>query len=553
MSKNIFIGVAWPYVNGDIHIGHVAGYLLPCDICARYHRLIGNNVLMASGSDCFGTPITVEADKKGVSPEDIVSKYHPKDKKLFLDTLNLTYDIYTKTNHPNHIEVAQDLFVKMVEDGYIFVDSSMQYYSPEEKRFLPDRYVEGTCPFCDYNQARSDQCDNCGKLIDQGELKGAKSKLSGGSVELKETSHYFVDWKKLQPKIEKYFEGVGDIWRKWVRNEVKGWLSEGLKPRAITRDLDWGVPIPVDRLPKDKIVEGHEGKRIYVWFEAVIGYLSASKLWAKEKGDEDAWKDFWYGDNNYHYYFMGKDNLVFHTMFWPAQLMVYDEKLHLPDNVSINMFLNLGGKAFSKSRGITVDTAEFVEKYGNDALRFYLTLTMPEKRDTSFVLEEFAERVNGDLVGNLGNFIHRTLSLGKDLDVSLFEDVSVDEEMMDKIKEKWIQEYEALDKCQFRMALENILGLSDAGNSWINTNELWKLKDKDEKRFLEVMKGLYLTVLALAHMMVPILPHASKRLSEILGIDEVKSWPKEDEFAKVLKKVKVSNLKPLFNKIELEK
>ena len=251
MSKKVLIGVAWPYVNGDLHIGHLAGYLLPADIFARYNRLIGNDVLMVSGSDCFGTPITVEADKKGVSPTDVVHEYHTKDVELFLNTLNLSYDLYTLTNHPNHIKVTQDFFLKFLEQDLLIIDATMQFYSHKELRFLPDRYVVGECPKCGFNDSRSDQCDNCGILHEQGTLINPVSNISKEPVELKETQHYFIDWAKLQKKLETYVDDKSPLWKTWVAQETKGWLTDGLKPRPITRDLDWGVPIPVEQMPKN--------------------------------------------------------------------------------------------------------------------------------------------------------------------------------------------------------------------------------------------------------------------------------------------------------------
>ncbi|MEK7077069.1 MAG: class I tRNA ligase family protein, partial [Patescibacteria group bacterium] len=261
MAK-VLVAVAWPYVNGDIHIGHLAGYLLPADIYARFNRFLGNAVLMVSGSDCYGTPITLEADKRGVRPEDIVEEYHEKNKRLFLETLNLSFDIYTKTTTKNHQQVVQDFFVRLIEKGLIFKDTARQYYSESERRFLPDRYVEGTCPKCGYEGARSDQCDKCGALLDPGELLNPRSKPNGAAVILKLTEHYFLDWPKLEPFLRKFVAGQKG-WREWVLHETEGWLRGGLKPRAITRDIDWGIPIPTDRLPENLRFEGAEHKRIF--------------------------------------------------------------------------------------------------------------------------------------------------------------------------------------------------------------------------------------------------------------------------------------------------
>ncbi len=311
-KQNIFIGVAWPYVNGELHIGHLAGYLIPADIYARFHRYIGNNVLMVSGSDCHGTPITLEAEKKKISPKELVSLYHPKHKKLF-NLYNLSFDVYTKTTTTNHKRVVQDLFIRLIKNGYIYKKETNQYFSLKENRFLPDRYVEGVCPYCKFPNARGDQCDNCGRVLEAGELIKPKSKLTGFPVGLNETEHYYFDLPKLEPFLRKYIAKNGPRWRKWVYEETLGWLKKGLRPRSISRDINWGVEIPVKSLPKNLQIKNAKDKRIYVWFEAVIGYLSASIEWSRTT---EKWRNFWYSNGFItHYYFMGKDNLVFHTLF----------------------------------------------------------------------------------------------------------------------------------------------------------------------------------------------------------------------------------------------
>ncbi len=555
MHKNVLIGVAWPYVNGDLHIGHLAGYLLPADICARYNRIVGNDVLMVSGSDCFGTPITVEAEKRNLTPQDIVDEYHKKDVDLFLNKLNLTYDLYTKTQNENHIKVTQDIFIKMLEEGYIVVDTQEQYYSPKDDKFLPDRYVVGTCPYCGYEDSRSDQCDNCGKLIGHGELIDPVSTLTKESVELKESDHYFVDWTALQDKLTKYIDKVSGEWKEWVKNETYGWLNEGLKPRAITRDIEWGVPIPIDRIPEDKLVSNPERKRIYVWFDAVIGYYSASLAWAKmNDGDwEKFWKDSKADKRLKHYYYMGKDNLVFHTMFWPGQLMTYDPKLHLPDVVSINMFLDFGGKQFSKSRGVTIPIDEFVEEFGNDATRFYLTLIMPETRDSSFKWDDFEEKVNGILVANLGNFIHRVLSIGKNTKSSSLEDIDVWQEISDRVVLAFENSQKRLENSEFRAYLNEILELSAFGNSIVDREKLWELKKTDEERFNDVLKQLYVVIMALKYLMTPLLPHAVQRLAEMTSTEIPQKWELDDltgVFSSEADTIELNDLKPLFKKLE---
>lgn len=558
-KRNIFIGVAWPYVNGDLHIGHLAGYLLPADIAARYHRLIGDNVLMASGSDCHGTPTTIEADKRGKTPTQIADEYHAHDVDLFENVLKLTYDIYTRTDTAHHAEITQQFFLAFLEQGYISIKTTPQYYSDIEQRFLPDRYIEGTCPHCGFNGARSDQCDNCGKLLEQGEVINPTSKISQTEAHLKDTQHYFIDWPKLQPQIAKYVNQNKGNWKEWVAQETFGWLAEGLKPRAITRDIDWGVAIPVDKIPQDMRIDNIEHKRFYVWFDAVIGYYSASLLWAKEH--DTSWELFWFTDNGNqslkHYYFMGKDNLAFHTMFWPGQLMTLNPKLKLPDVPSINMFLNLDGKQFSKSRGVVIDSRQIVEKFGNDRVRFYLTLIMPEKTDSSFSWEDFQEKVNSILIGNLGNFIHRTLSIGQGSDMEKINTEILDTETQNQIQKAFDEARKHLETCEFRAYLEDILTLSGYGNKLFDHQQVWKLKKENPQGFNHSMRQLYTIIIALNYLIQPLLFETAERLADNLGTEKLSQWPAPgDEIAAVEKLLAMVNTAtkptPLFSRIELD-
>lgn len=530
MKKHIFIGVAWPYVNGDLHVGHVAGYLLPADITARFFRLKGNEVLMASGSDCFGTPITVEADKRGVAPGEVVEEYHARNVALF-ESLGLTFDVYTKTTTDNHKKITQDFLLKFWEQDLLEIDIQKQYFSETLNRFLPDRYVEGTCPHCGYEGARSDQCDNCGRLLDQ-DLKNAVSKIDKKPVALKETQHLFIKWDKLQDQIKDYVDESSANWRDWVKGETYKWLNMGLAKRAVTRDLDWGVEIP-EKIAKD--FPGYESKRIYVWFDAVIGYYSASVEWDVEK-----YKDYWNNPESSHYYFMGKDNLVFHTIFWPGQLMVYDQSLHLPDYPMINQYLTLEGQKFSKSRGVVVDTREFIEKFGSDSLRFYLTTIMPENSDSSFTWEDFYKKNNDLLVGHIGNYIHRTLSLFKDHKI----DNEISPEVIEKIKQAYIKSVEFLEKSQFKNYLEEISKLAEFSNGYFNQLKPWEDK-----------KGsgdLCILTYALASLMEPITPIASNKYFEMVGIRRNKFWMHAENMDvylnSIIKKIKIKNPSPLFTK-----
>ncbi len=548
--KKIFIGVAWPYVNGDLHIGHYAGYLLPADISARYHRLRGREVLMVSGSDCFGTPITVEADKRKKLPKEIVNEYHERDVELF-KLLGLSYDLYTKTDTENHKKVSQDFFIKLLEGGYIFRDFSDQYYSDEEKRFLPDRYVEGICPNCKFEGARSDQCDNCGVILDQGELINPVSRNTKTPVVLKKTEHYFLDWSKLQQFLERYISTVAG-WRPWVLNETKGWLKAGLKPRAVTRDLDWGVELPIDRIPADQRIENIANKRIYVWFEAVIGYLSASIEWSQNSGKD--WKPFWYNEDSYHYYFMGKDNLIFHCLFWPGELHVYDEKMHVPNLPAINQFLNLEGKKFSKSRGVIVDTKYIVEKYGNDVVRFYLCLIMPETDDSNFSWSDFYQKVNNVLIGNFGNLVSRVLTLAKEIDFSRFEITDLNERVSGKILDAFKNSLEDLDSCKFKDYLNDVLRLSEFANSYMTELEPWKIREGNNEEYELIMFNLVTVLLALGYLLTPLLPDTVVKIASLLGTENFSQLPEADSVLETLilkaKKVSVNKISPLFTKLD---
>lgn len=544
-KKNIFIGVAWPYVNGDIHLGHLAGYLLPSDIFARFNRFIGNNVLMVSGSDCFGTPIALEADKRKLQPAEVVAEYHAKNLQLFKD-LGLSFDLYTKTDNPIHTEVVQDIFITLLNKGLIYPDTSDQYYSETENKFLPDRYVEGTCPHCGFTEARSDQCDSCDRILAQGELINPISKLTKTPVIIKKSQHYFFAWGKLETFLETYLKEHGAKWRPWIFNEAERWLKGGLNSRAITRDLDWGVAIPVDKMKPDQIIEGHEHKRIYVWFEAVIGYLSASIQYSKEH-DNETWKDFWYDETAGHYYFMGKDNLVFHTLFWPGQLHGYDEKLHLPDVPAINQFLTLGDEGFSKSRGVTLDPRKIADDFGLDLIRLYLCLIMPENHDSDFTWADFIVKTNNLVIANLGNFLFRTIKLSENLD---FSSLKPSDEIIKKVDVRLAEAKLLLEECKFRDYAEAILDLSSFGNKYLSDETPWKKKE-DISAYNQIMANALLITVALRILLEPIASQSAQKLETMLGL-KFRVWPDTETVIESIKTIVITNPEPLFKKIEAE-
>lgn len=559
-TKKVLIGTAWPYVNGDLHIGHLAGNLLPADIYARYRRALGDDVAMVSGSDCHGTPITVEAEKKNLTPAQVVELYHPKVVDLFTHKLKLSYDIYTTTMTAIHEQTVHECFLGLLGKGCIIKKSARQYYSPDENRFLPDRYVEGICSYCGFTDARGDQCDNCGKLLDVDTLSKPHSKFNNAPIEIKESEHYYVDWPKIQPLLQTYVSKASPHWRNWIAQETQGWLDEGLQPRAITRDIDWGVTLPHESIPEDMKLIDAEKKRFYVWFEAVVGYLSAYKELAQQQNID--WKAFWYGDNIEHHYFMGKDNLVFHTLFWPGQLMVLDSEIHLPDAAVVNMFLNLEGKQFSKSRGVTIDIAEIVETYGNDSVRFYLTSIMPETHDASFAWSHFQEVHNNIMVGTFGNYISRTFALADGADMEKIAAAGISEAGRQAIMHAYATAHTALSAHKFKDFLKSGLDLAATANKFISDTKVWELRDKEKDRssqspeFYAALHEMLAYVVALTDLLAPVMPEACVKIRTHMGLEGNDLWPERgaeyEVIAQLLGKVDLSGkFEHLFHKIEI--
>jgi len=545
--KKIFIGAAWPYVNGDLHIGHLAGYLLPADIFSRFCRLCGYETLMVSGTDCHGTPITVEADKRGVKPEDIVNEYTPKIHYL-LKLYNLTFDIFTSTTTINHKKITQEFFLRLLKNGYIFKAKELQYFSPEENKFLPDRYVEGKCSFCGAEEQRGDQCERCGRVLNPGELVNPLSKLTKKPVILKETEHYFLDYAKLQSLIEEYVKEQRH-WRKWVYEESLSWLKEGLKPRAITRDIDWGIEIPEKEIPKEMKLESFEHKRFYVWFEAVIGYFSASVEWAN-KNNRD-FREFWQDENCLHYYFMGKDNLSFHTLFWPGELLGQHMNLNLPYFPWINNFLFLEGQKFSKSRGVIIDSIEFGEKYGPDYVRFYLIYIFPENKDSDFKWKDFEEKINNELNDNLGNFLQRVFVFYKEKLREKIEAKEFDNEIIEKIKKTYEKIREIIFLGEETRSFNLILDLIREGNKYLEKNEPWK---KENKLAEKVIFNSLLLISNLTYLLNPFLPNFSSEIRKRMSLEEINYEKVKDKYLLNLEevgKIKITSLEPLFRKIKV--
>jgi len=512
--RTVLVAPAWPYANGPRHIGHVAGFAVPADVLARFERLRGSRVLMASGTDEHGTPITYEADKKGIAPRRFVDENNAVIVED-LRRLGMTYDIFTRTTTANHYRVTQDLFLKLHENGYLVKKTQMGAFDPVSGRTLPDRYIEGKCPICGFPDARGDQCDNCGNQLDPIDLINPHQRGSDAPVEFRETEHFFFDLPAFGEQLKAWIERH-DNWRPNVRKYSLEFVRN-LKPRAITRDLDWGVPVPLPGW----VDNPH--KKIYVWFDAVIGYLSASIEWAQQRGEPDAWKDWWQNPDSWHYYVMGKDNITFHTVLWPAILMGAGD-LHLPDDIVASEYLNMGGKKLSTSRGQVIYVNDVLERYDADALRYYLMIAGPENQDTDFTWAEFVRRNNDELVATWGNLVHRTLvnahrnfgavpeqGLLKDSDQALIKEV---EEALDYVATQ-------LGQARFQVALKYAMTMAAKVNVYLGTEQPWHTIKTDRARAGTVLYVALRCVDNLKLMLTPFLPFSSQKLHEMLGYKDV--------------------------------
>lgn len=497
----VLVCCAWPYANGPIHVGHVSGSILPADIFARYNRLVRNEIIMVSGSDMHGAPITVSADKEKVSPETIANRYHAINSKAIAE-LGIDFDLYTSTHTRNHEVVTQDIFMKLLEKGHLEKKSTPQFYCDNCKRFLPDRYVEGKCPHCSYDRARGDQCDSCGKDLNAEELIDARCQICGSIPELKETEHFFLKLSDFTERLIKYVD-ANKHWRPHVRAFTMNVLREGLSDRPITRDISWGVPVPV---------MGFESKRVYVWFDAVIGYLSASMEWAKIENRPDEWKKYWEDPSCRSYYFLGKDNIVFHTIIWPAMLLGYGG-LNLPYDVPANQFMTLEGQKFSKSMGVSIDIPDMLTKFKPDIIRYYLAANMPEMKDSEFSWDDLSSRVNNELVATYGNFLHRALSFTyKNFGVipAKGELDDRDRAAITRIAEAENEVNAALSACEFRRALKAVMDLAQFGNQYFDSVAPWSLVGTDKTKCQTVLHVSLQIAKALAVMSFPFMPFSSE-------------------------------------------
>ncbi len=535
----VLVAVAWPYASGSRHLGHVAGAYLPADIFARYQRLVGNDVLMVSGSDVHGTPITVRADAEGVTPAEIVDRYHREFCRQW-DQFGISWDLYTTTGTTNHADVTQDMFLRQHRKGCIDKRVSEQFYDPVKERFLPDRYIGGTCPHCGYEKARGDQCDNCSRTLDAVELIRPRSKMSGAAPELRPTEHFYFRYSDFTDKIADWL-ATREGWRPHVINLALGWTAEGLRDRAVTRDLDWGVELPVDDLGP--------GKRIYVWYDAVIGYLSASKEWSDRSGDPERWRHWWQNDDARHVYFIGKDNIPFHTLFWPAQLMSYGG-LHLPDDVPANQYVTFSGMKASASRGVGITIDEGLSWFEPDALRYALAAALPEHADTEISLAELLRRVNDELVATWGNLVNRVLSVAQPALGGAVPDISDratepdDVALIGAVDDALVAEAAHLERVELRAGLRTAMSAAGRVNAYLNATEPWRLAKTAPDRAAAVLVTALKAVAGVRVGLAPYLPFSTAALDGVFG--PVESWRRPE----VPAGARLPKPAPLFAKVD---
>ena len=536
MSSRILAAVAWPYANGPRHIGHVSGFGVPSDVFSRYQRMAGNDVLMVSGTDEHGTAIQVQAEKEGLTPRQTADKYHQVIAED-LQALGCSYDLYTRTTTLNHRAVVQELFRTLHDNGYVVAQVQQGAISPSTGRTLPDRYIEGTCPHCGYDGARGDQCDNCGRQLDPIDLINPHSRINGEVPEFIETEHFFLDLPALAGALGEWLATRTD-WRPNVMKFSLNLLKE-LRPRAITRDLDWGVPIPL---------EGWEDaamKRIYVWFDAVIGYLSAAVEWARRSGDPDAWKLWWQAADARSYYFMGKDNITFHSVIWPAILLGANGQgdkggrgsayspLNLPTEVVSSEYLTMSGSKLASSRGHVIYVRDFLAEFGPDALRYFIAVAGPENQDTDFTWEEFVRRNNFELANEWGNLVNRSISMAhKNVGAIPVagELTEADQALLEASKAAFEVVGDLWGRCKFKQATTEAMRVVSLANKYISDQEPWKLKDDPARR--DTVLHVALQVVSDANtLLTPLLPHAAQKVFEALGGQGV--WAAQPELKTV--------------------
>ncbi|CUS90988.1 methionyl-tRNA synthetase, partial [Candidatus Kryptonium thompsonii] len=548
--KRILVTAALPYANGPIHLGHLAGAYLPADIYVRYQRLKGRDVLYICGSDEHGVPITITAEKEGITPQQVVDKYHYMNKESF-ERFGMSFDNYSRTSLPLHHQTAQEFFLELYKKGILKEKTTKQLYCEKDRMFLADRYVEGICPVCGSPGARGDQCEKCGSWLEQTDLIEPKCKICGSTPVIRDTSHWYLPLGEFQKKLEEWM-GTKTDWKENVKHYVYSWFKEGLQDRAVTRDLHWGVKVPIPEA---------EGKVIYVWFDALLGYISSTKEWAQKIGQPEKWREYWQDPDTRLIHFIGKDNIVFHCIVFPAMLMAWnegrsDEIYVLPDNVPANEFLNLEGKKLSTSRNYAVWLNEYLEKFEPDPLRYALASILPETKDTDFSWKEFQARNNNELADILGNFVNRTLTFAKkNFDNRVperFELEEIDKELIAKLKEHVDKIANNYENFRIRDGVFETMNLARFANKYFNDTEPWRMIKENPRRASTTINLCLQLVRALAILFEPVLPFSSRKIWEMLNLkdDIVKAgW---DSAAELLLEAghQLGEPKILFRKIE---
>ncbi|MFE9246621.1 methionine--tRNA ligase [Nocardiopsis sp. NPDC006938] len=523
-NRHILTAVAWPYTNGPRHIGHVSGFGVPSDVFSRFQRMSGNHVLMVSGTDEHGTPIQVLADQEGVSARELADRYN----RIIAEdlvALGLSYDLFTRTTTGNHYSVVQQLFTTLYDNGYVFTRTTKGAISPSTGRTLPDRYIEGTCPICGFDGARGDQCDNCGNQLDPIDLVAPRSRINGETPEFVDTEHFMLDLPAFADVLTEWLKGKEGDWRPNVLKFSLN-LVEDLQPRAVTRDLTWGVPIPLDGWSENA------AKRIYVWFDAVIGYLSASIEWARRIGEPEAWRRWWQGEDNESFYFMGKDNIVFHSVIWPSILLGVSGRgdragdvgplgaLNVPTEVVSSEFLTMEGQKFSSSRRVVIYVRDFLERYSADALRYYIMAAGPENQDTDFTWAEFVRRNNDELVAAWGNLVNRSVSMAaKNLGEipAAGELLDEDRKVLEASREAFATVGARLERSQFKAALQEAMRTVAEANKYISDQAPWALKKTDPERMATVLHVALQLVSDANTLLTPFLPESANKVYAMLG------------------------------------
>ncbi|MFQ5823375.1 MAG: methionine--tRNA ligase [bacterium] len=546
MNKNqkILVTSALPYANGPLHLGHLAGAYLPADIYVRYQRLKGSDIVYICGSDEHGVPITIRAEQEGVSPQKVIDKFHTINQASF-ERFGMSFDNYSRTSRPIHHKTAQEFFLDLHQKGILKKKKDKQFYDEEAGMFLPDRYVEGTCPICKYKEARGDQCEDCGTYLNQTDLLNPKSKISGKRPVIRETFHWYFPLGEFQNKLKEYIDSHPE-WKENVKNYCYGWFKEGLADRAVTRDLTWGIKVPLKEA---------EGKVIYVWFEAVLGYISSTKEWAQQIGQPERWKDYWQNENCRLIHFIGKDNIVFHAIMFPAILMA-KEGYVLPANVPANEYLNIEAQKISTSRNYAIWLEDYLKKFPPDPLRYCLASIAPETKDSDFSWKDFQTRNNSELVGILGNFVNRSLTFvekhfGNRVPERNSLD-SLDRWMLHRISEAPKRVGDALEKFEVRNALKEFMDVARDANKYINDQEPWRTVREDNQRCGTTLNICIQVSKVLAILMAPFMPYTAEKLWQLLNLKgsvQDQNWFQAGnnivESGHALKKPKI-----LFSKIE---